>query len=424
MVDLPRTSRTGNVITQEQVANAIIHLMRGPNGDGQVDTSLASTIAGQVLPDIVKQFAGLDPAQLTSQPSFLSMLQLRFAASPQPDERAVAVAAARANITSADYAAAERAGGERGHAAHGRFHAFVTGAYIEGRGMPSLDPVNGNMTIEQARNIAAARSLASELGMGWAANNPDLLKLGPAAIRAIAETNLKVTGYNALRRGAHYEANDIVVFARHSKLRGFDAEKAAKSTEALVQALPSAEQRQTADVLKRFDHAAAAYYANPSDAAARERFEAAGRAQKERMEEIARRSEADRARVQRLEDDKRVEQRFRATVASNEARADVRAATSGAKVDDLDAIGAPPSPPAGAGPQTRATDAGSPPAPAGSPAPAPIAAAGAPPAPAAPSNVAAAPSTPAAPPSGNQPPTPAATQTAAAAPKAPAPKPA
>lgn len=179
------------------------------------------------------------------------------------------------------------------------------------------------MSPAMAQAIAGARAEALRLGMPWAANHPDLLKLGPAAIKAIAETNLRETGYKALRNGAFYEAPDIVAFAKHAKLRGFDAEKAAKSTEALIQGLPPGEQQSTSRIMRDFDHAAAAHFANPSDAAAKARYEAAGRAQKQRMEDIAKRSEADRARVQRLEDDKRIQQEFRATTVGNEHTASV-----------------------------------------------------------------------------------------------------
>lgn len=328
-------------ITKDQVANVIVSIMRTDSAGTYVDTALASTIAGQVLPSIIKQFPGMSPEQLSSQASFRSMLQLYIAPNATDERTAAQKRLAAANVTSADFAAAGRV------ADNGLAAPFFGRRGPDGGGPSSfarIAELGGVTSTEIARNIDQARAEAIRLGIPWAANNSDLLRLGPAAIKAIAATNLTETGYKALHNGAHYEAPDVVAFAKHSKLRGFDAEKAAKSTEALVQALPPAEQKSTAEVLKRFDHAAAAYYANPNDAAARERFEAAGRAHKERMEEIARRSEADRARVQSLEDDKRVEQRFRATVVGNEhtAVADVtrrEAAVAGTavKLDELDA---------------------------------------------------------------------------------------
>lgn len=220
--------------------------------------------------------------------------------------------------------------------------------------------IGGNLNSELARTIEIARHDAVRLGIPWAANNLELLRLGPAAIKAIAETNLRETGYKALRNGAYYEAPDVVAFAKHSKLRGFDAEKAAKSTEALVQSLPPDERKGVADILKGYDHAAAAHYANPADAAARERFETAGRAHKQKMEDIAKRSQDDYARVQRLEDDKRLEQRFRATTIGNEhsatikeRRAESKEQKADATSEDLVAIagGAPAAPKSGDAPK-------------------------------------------------------------------------
>jgi hypothetical protein len=304
-------------ITAEQVTQAIVQLMRGSSGDGHVDNALAASLAGQVLPAVQKQFAGKSSTQLGTEPAFRSLVSLHIATATTPDPGVVRLNTGHHNIHGADHAAAERAGLHG--SAHGRFAALITGVGVDrGSGMPELSATNGNLTLEQARNMAAARSLASELGIGWAAGHPDLLKLGPAAIKAIAETNLRETGYKALRNGAFYEAPDIVAFAKHAKLRGFDAEKAAKSTEALIQGLPPGEQQSTSRIMRDFDHAAAAHFANPSDAAAKARYEAAGRAQKQRMEDIAKRSEADRARVQRLEDDKRIQQEFRATTVGNE----------------------------------------------------------------------------------------------------------
>ncbi|MEQ1698190.1 MAG: hypothetical protein ABL901_20360 [Hyphomicrobiaceae bacterium] len=179
----------------------------------------------------------------------------------------------------------------------------------------------GGTSTEMARTIDQARYEAIKLGIPWAANNPDLLRLGAGAIKAIAATNLKETGYKALRDGSFYEAKDIVAFAKHSTLRGFDAEKAAHATKDLVQAQPADQQQPLADILKKFDHAAAASYANPADTAARQRLEEAGQRQKAALQAIAAQSAEQAERVRRLEESKKVEERFRATAAKLEVRA-------------------------------------------------------------------------------------------------------
>jgi hypothetical protein len=47
------------------------------------------------------------------------------------------------------------------------------------------------MSTQEAQTIASARSLATELGMPWAANNMDLLRLGPSAIRSLHDAGVR-----------------------------------------------------------------------------------------------------------------------------------------------------------------------------------------------------------------------------------------
>lgn len=179
-------------ITREHVAQAIIQLMRGQGGNGQVDQALAGTLAGQVLVDVKKLFVGKSPTQLGSDPAFRSLVTTHLSTATPIDQAAERRAIAeRANVTSADFAAATR--GQDRHAANGRFSAIITGDIVErGReALPDGQAANGNLTFEQARNMAAARAMASELGMPWAANNPELLKLGPAAIKTLHEAGVQ-----------------------------------------------------------------------------------------------------------------------------------------------------------------------------------------------------------------------------------------
>ena len=72
------------------------------------------------------------------------------------------------------------------------------------------------------QNMAAARATAQDLGMAWALNNPELLKLGPSAIKTLHEAGVqrerfeRMTGDKVGFRAA--TAVDIATFAKRHNL--------------------------------------------------------------------------------------------------------------------------------------------------------------------------------------------------------------
>lgn len=210
-----------NTITKDQVANAIVSIMTADSTGGQIDMALASTIAGQVLPSVIKQFAGMAPEQLSSQPAFRSMLQLYIAPGSTDERIAAQKRLQAANVTSADFAAAIRAAdaglgstllGRRG--ADGTERA-ASGARYDGMGGERLSPTD-------LQNMASARSAAISLGMPWALNNPELLKLGAGAIKTLHEAGVqkerfeRMVGDKVGFRAA--TAVDIAAFAKKHNL--------------------------------------------------------------------------------------------------------------------------------------------------------------------------------------------------------------
>ncbi len=210
-----------NAITKDQVTNAIVSIMTADSTGGQIDMALASTIAGQVLPSVIKQFAGMAPEQLSSQPAFRSMLQLYIAPGSADERIAAQKRLQAANVTSADFAAASRAAdtglaspllGRRG--ADGTERA-ASGARYDGMGGERLSPVD-------LQNMASARSAAISLGMPWALNNPELLKLGAGAIKTLHEAGVqkerceRMVGDKVGFRAA--TAVDIAAFAKKHNL--------------------------------------------------------------------------------------------------------------------------------------------------------------------------------------------------------------
>lgn len=224
------------------------------------------------------------------------------------------------------------------------------------------------LSTEERAQIASATAMAMRLGMPWALNNPELLRLGPDAIRAIAATNLKETGYRALREGSHYEVKDIVTFAKHAKINGFDAEQAAHATRDLLQAQPADQQKALADVLKAYDRAVVDAHERPNDAGVRQRLEEAGQRQKSTLQGIAAQSPEQAEHVRKLEEAKKVEEHFRATAASNKAEADVDVAKRDADrgvadkkaTKETDIFDAPDTPTQAKAPTTKAAEVAAP----------------------------------------------------------------
>ena len=266
-----------NAITKDQVANAIVSIMTADSTGGQIDMALASTIAGQVLPSVIKQFAGMAPEQLSSQPAFRSMLQLYISPSATDDRTAAQKRLQAANVTSADFAAASRAAdtglaspllGRRG--ADGTERA-ASGARYDGMGSERLSPVD-------LQNMASARSAAISLGMPWALNNPELLKLGPSAIKTLHEAGVRRETFERMtsdRVGIRAEtAVNFAGWANREKLTPEQTNRLMDRTsdlhESLTRDLPTDERRK---VQRELDQALNKYVTGPNTPEARRELE-------------------------------------------------------------------------------------------------------------------------------------------------------
>ena len=255
-----------------------------------------------------------------------SITQSSYAGIPATDAKAAAMLAA---------AQGQTGNADPSNIIAGRFRDGIERATLNSSQRFAAMASEGFSQADTAK-IAAAMGAAREYGMTWM-NPRDLLSIGAAGVKAIAETNLKEAGYKALREGSFYEAKDIVAFAKHSKLRGFDAEKAAHATKDIIQAQPTDQQRPLAEIFKTFDHAAAASYANPADPAARQRLEEAGQRQKAALQAIADRSAADAERVRVFQETKKIKAEWQANATTHKATAEVKVAQTEVKVVKADA---------------------------------------------------------------------------------------
>jgi hypothetical protein len=247
-----------------------------------------------------------------------------FAAAPAPDARtAAALAAAQAQGTSTEtsngIAGRFRDGLERG--------AVGSGARFAGMSGERTSP-------ELAVMMQAAASEAIRLGIPWAATRPELLRLGAAAVRAIADVNLKEQSYQRLRTDGRFEVKDVVTFANYAKSKGIkDANQAAGAVADFVQlGQDPAEQQRLKDAVVGFMKASNEAGVAPHDPAAQQRLQQAGATYRDAAKDVAKRSPDAADTTRRLEDANRVPQEFRATATTIAAKAIIEVDKNDAKV--------------------------------------------------------------------------------------------
>jgi hypothetical protein len=223
--------------------------------------------------------------------------------------------------------------GERaGPRAHDGFARYAVGA-SSGGGDSSrsyLALAGERFTSQQQVVIAGARAEAQRQGVAWFGNptyQRDLLSIGASGVKAIADVQLKEPSYQRLRTDGRFEAREVVTIAGYAKAKGItDANGLAHATADVVQAAKSdGEQLRIKGVIVDYMAAAKAASAAPGDPAAQQRLEQAGIAQRAMLVPIASQSDDNYRRVQTYEDKAKVEARFRATAATQEATADARA---------------------------------------------------------------------------------------------------
>lgn len=116
-----------------------------------------------------------------------------------------------------------------------------------------------------ASGLSEMRALAINSGVPWAANNPDLLRLGPTAIAAIAAVNLQQQSYQRLTKDAGFKAKDVVALATFAKKKNVDANQLSQAWGDVAKGLTPAE----IDALRRDG---VGYMAHPDDKAAGQKF--------------------------------------------------------------------------------------------------------------------------------------------------------
>lgn len=211
------------------------------------------------------------------------------------------------------------------------FARYAVGASSGGDSSRSYLVLAGErFTPQQQVVIAGARAEAQRQGVAWFGNptyQRDLLSIGASGVKAIADVQLKEPSYQRLRTDGRFEAKEVVTLAGYAKAKGIaDANGLAHATADVVQTAKSdGEQLRIKGVIVDYMAAAKAASAAPGDPGAQQRIEQAGIAQRAMLVPIASQSEDNYRRIQTYEDKAKVEARFRATAATQEATADARA---------------------------------------------------------------------------------------------------
>jgi hypothetical protein len=184
---------------------------------------------------------------------------------------------------------------------------------------------NERVTPAVARVMQMASHEAVRTGIPWAVSKPDLLKQGPAGVKAVADVQIKEPTYQRLTTQAHFAAKEVVTLATFAKVKGIaDSNPLAHATADVVQigrTIP--EQINTKNAITGYMAASTAVAAKPNDPAAQAALEKAGMHQRDTLIPIAASSPENYQKVQSYEDKAKVEKRFRATMTEMEAKAEL-----------------------------------------------------------------------------------------------------
>lgn len=102
-----------------------------------------------------------------------------------------------------------RSGSSGGGDGEGGSERLASGARFDG-----VNAGSGAAYWGSPAGLAQMRELAVKSGVGWMASNEGLLKLGPEAVKAVAQAHLKEGGYKILKGDLHMNDKEVVAGAR------------------------------------------------------------------------------------------------------------------------------------------------------------------------------------------------------------------
>lgn len=216
-------SRRHENYTQAQIEQAVeAMMMRLSTGHG-FDAAAARQVAQLIGPYVNDANTGIPPGGVLAGNQAFERMVLEKAAMLLSDTNDPATRAALARLAQQQNASAS---------------ALLTPAQMAALGLPTGHAGSNRSSSASYDSISSSgansdwntpagqdymRHYAIEQGLSWAANIPDLLRLGPSAIRALADVNLNQESYQKLKDNAAFAAKDVVSFARFAKKKKIDA---------------------------------------------------------------------------------------------------------------------------------------------------------------------------------------------------------
>lgn len=305
-----------------------------PSPPGDIAAIITNHVKSEIQTLPLSQVANMSPGSGPLGTSAIAAVN-QFVSSLTPSQRE----AVKAGVNPLDASAMMMLGGLFKSDANnfgrlaGRDGVDASGARFDGMGVQGF-----------TQTQLQARELATKLGLGWATNNPDLLRLGPSAIQVLADVHLQKESYERFKHGG-LDDKAIVGGARWAKRIGTDYNEFSKTFDATQQALPAADQKAHSQAVEQYFKAVGSEKPpTPAEVeAANEKFNNA-------MEPIKQRNPHAAPQVEREQKELKTVKEGRAVIAS----ADKKEATADAMLAALN----------GSNPSTSATQKPETPAPA------------------------------------------------------------
>lgn len=138
-----------------------------------------------------------------------------------------------------------RSGSNGGGDGEGSGEKLASGARFDG-----VNAGSGAAYWGSPAGLAQMRELAVKSGVGWMASNEGLLKLGPEAVKAVAQAHLKEGGYKILKGDLHMNDKEVVAGARYAVRNKVNLDEIAHASKQAIDGLPRDDGRLVATGVK------------------------------------------------------------------------------------------------------------------------------------------------------------------------------
>jgi hypothetical protein len=299
-----------------------------PSPPGDIAAIITNHVKSEIQNLPLNQVANMSPGSGPLGTSAIAAVN-QFVSSLTPSQRE----AVKAGVNPLDAAAMMKLSGlfkpDAGNFARlsGRDGTDGSGARFDGLALHGL-----------TQTQVQARDLAAKLGMGWATNNPDLLRLGPSAIQALADVHLQKESYQRFKNGGLSD-KAIVGGARWAERTSTDYNETSRAFDATQQALPAADQKAHSQAVEQyFQVVGAGKTPTPAEeAAAKDTFNKAMEPIKQRNPQATEQIEREQKVLKTLKQEERA---VTANVDNKEATADAKDARADALLAALAGNGA------------------------------------------------------------------------------------